>query len=1065
MRNNSKICARHLRPYYRMVKRMKNEQTINQYRKGVFLTMLGLSIAILVTGTLFLINGLAIQDATEQRTRNWLLDVSDQIASLVDSRISQSMESMNIIRDSAVLLNEESLPEFLTRKASVSGFDELYLAANVQDAENWIAEHSTDLAGDDVVHPGTTQLIMSREPELGIYYSSGDTVDDPVLLGVKNAGLLTSMLSTQSFNGEGTSRVITRDGELLAAADSGPMSTLLRDAWEYGTEEDRAQFSQMYNDIHAGKPGVTKVEKGNEAVLVSYIPLLANDWYVLTIIPADLLGKTIDPLITENLWLTLLLGIIFGCVLIVITLLRRRYQASLEYMAFVDPLTGGMSDARFRFDAEALLAKSSNYTLVSVDMQGFKLINNIYGIEEGNRTLCYLYNTLKSCLHTGELITRASADLFYLLLEGQNKVEIEQRLQDMYKKANAFNIDLENPYYLELRFGADVAQSGEIDVPLMEERSSTARKTGNKMHGACTFYDSEWQRIQLEEKDLVNWLDNSMRAGDFQVYYQPKVRLEDRRVCGAEALIRWQHPKRGMIPPGVFIPVLEKYRFVTRADLFVFEQVCKDIARWKQDGKEMCVVSVNLSRQNLDVPDFLEKYQAIRDKYKVDRGLIEFELTETILLDDPQGVRHLIDQMHEAGFGCSLDDFGSGYSSLGLINQLNVDTIKLDRSFFVGDNDSSRGRSVVESIMKMAGKLHINTVAEGVESMEQVRHLRHAACDTVQGYVFFRPMPVKEFENTAWENGRLFCVDSQGTLLSPLASEWKNDKKCGSIVTFHYRPDTGNIRFSSVFSPMMEGRQEFPDAITFLHTSGILNENDEDDFLNMLGRCARKEVPWAEGTVRICVSDGGYEWMELHLQRIELEEGAVIEGVLVNTARWRNELDRWKEQANRDGLTGLYNRTYFERTVHERLTKGKLTRGALIFIDVDDFKKANDALGHMVGDDILRCIAQRILGVFRHSDVVARYGGDEFVVFVSNVTREVLETRLERLCTMFRNPYRNGDIHYQVMGSIGASLFPEHGGSYETLLANADAALYDAKRRGKNQYRIFQMDGPEAKTR
>lgn len=732
---------------------MKHEQTINQYRKGMLLTMLGLSIAILVTGTLFLMNGFAIQNATEQRTQNWLLDVSGQIATLVDSRISQSMESMNIIRDSAVLLDEEVLPEFLARKASVSGFDELYLAANTTEAENWIRERCSSLAGDDMVHAGATQLIMSREPALGIYYSSGETEKDPVLLGVKNASLLTSMLSTQSFNGEGTSRVITRDGELLAAGESNELSTLLRDTWLNGTEEERAQFGQMYDDIHAGRPGVARIEKGGAAVLVSYIPLVANDWYVLTIIPADLLGKTIDPLVTENLWLTLLLGVVFGGVLIAMTILRRRYQSSLEYMAFVDPLTGGKSDARFRYDAAALLEKSSDYTLVSADMQGFKLVNNIYGIEEGNRTLRYLYNTLKSCLRPGELITRASADLFYLLLEGQDKQEIVQRLQDMYKKANAFNANRENPYYLELRFGADTARPGETDVTAMEERSSTARKIGEKMYGECTFYDAEWQRVQLEEKETINWLDTSLRAGDFKVYYQPKVRLEDRRVSGAEALIRWQHPKRGMLSPSVFIPMLEKYRFVTLVDQFVFEQVCRDLARWKQQGRELCAVSVNLSRQNLGSPDFLEKYQTIRDKYKVDRGLIEFELTETILLDDPQGVRHLIDRMHEAGFGCSLDDFGSGYSSLGLLNQLNVDAIKLDRSFFVGDNDSHRGRCVVESIMKMAGKLHINTVAEGVENMEQVRHLRHAACDTVQGYVFFRPMPAAEFESAAWENG------------------------------------------------------------------------------------------------------------------------------------------------------------------------------------------------------------------------------------------------------------------------------------------------------------------------
>lgn len=1041
---------------------MKNDQTLPRHRGGVFVALLVLSIALLVAGALLLANSLALRDVTEQRTRSWLLDVSDQVATLVDSRIAQSIESLNLIRDSAVLLKPEELPEFMERKAEMSGFDVLYLAENVQAAEAWIDAQSTSLASDGMVQPGETQLILARAPELGIYYAAGPTADDPVMLGSKSADLLTSMLSTQIFNGEGVSRVITRDGDLLVTGESADMSRILLDAW-LGSEADRHQFDTMNGDIHAGRAGVATVQTADEVVMVSYIPLNVNDWYVLTIIPADLLGKNVTPLVDGNLWLTGMLVIIFGGVLITLSLLRHRYQANLERMAFVDPLTGGMSNARFRQEAARLLEKDSDYTLVSVDMQGFKLINNIYGSKEGNRTLCHLYETMKSCLCPGELLTRAQADLFYLLLKGQNRDEIGRRLQEMYKKVNAFNSDREDPYYLELRFGACVVQPGDTDMATLEERSSTARKTGGTLQGGCTFYNAEWHRIQLEEKEMVNRLDASLRAGDFKVYYQPKVRLEDRRVCGAEALIRWQHPVRGMLSPAVFVPVLEKYRLVARVDQFVFEQVCRDLARWKKEGKELCPVSVNLSRQNLEIPDFLDRCQRIRDHYKVDRGLIEFELTETILLNDPEGVCRLIDRMHEAGFGCSMDDFGSGYSSLGLLNQLNVDTIKLDRSFFVGSNDSSRGRRVVESILKMAGKLHISTVAEGVENPEQVKHLRHSACDAVQGYVFFRPMPVEDFEKAVWEDGRLRCVDKKDAQPHRQTSGCKeNEQSIGSIVTFRYRPGTGAVRFSAPFSPVMEGATDFPDAAAFLRTSGVLNENDEEDMVEMIDRCVRGESPWAEGTFRVCVSNGGYEWVELHVHREEDGDGPLIQGVLVNTGNWRNELDRWKEQANRDGLTGLYNRTYFVRSVQERLAGDKTTYGALVFIDVDDFKKANDALGHMVGDDILRCMAQRILSVFRHSDVVARYGGDEFVVFVSNVNREVLENRLDRLCAMFHNPYRNGEIRYQVTGSIGAALYPENGEDYDTLLANADAALYEAKRQGKNQYRLYQANASDA---
>lgn len=148
--------------------------------------------------------------------------------------------------------------------------------------------------------------------------------------------------------------------------------------------------------------------------------------------------------------------------------------------------------------------------------------------------------------------------------------------------------------------------------------------------------------------------------------------------------------------------------------------------------------------------------------------------------------------------------------------------------------------------------------------------------------------------------------------------------------------------------------------------------------------------------------------------------------------------------------------------MRERLNSSTDCSGALIFIDVDDFKKVNDALGHLAGDDILRSTARRILSVFRRSDVVARYGGDEFVVFVSNMSREALERRLDQLCAMFHNPYHKGEIRYEVMGSIGAALCPEDGKDYGTLLAHADTALYEAKRHGKNQYRLYRPDNTAA---
>ena len=1037
---------------------MKNGRTILRRNGDVFVALLSLGTALVVTGALFLSNGLALRKVTEERTQNWLLDVSDQVATLVDGRIAQSIENLNLIRDSAVLLSPEALPEFVSRKAAVSGFEVLHLAEDARAAEEWICAHSDLLADGNMVEPGKAQLIMSRSPEIGIYYAAGDTAEDPVMLGIKDAELFTSMLSIQSFNGEGSTRVVTRDGSLLAASE-GDASGALLDEWLAGGAGGESRFQRMVADMQDGLAGAVALGDGPQAVMVGYIPLSVNDWYVLTVIPADLLQKEIVPLVQENLWLAGAIVIIFGGVMLTVILMRRRYQASLEDMVFVDPLTGGMSETRFRKEAERLLEKGIDYTLVSVDVQGFKLINSIYGPKEGNRTLRHIYNVLHDGLKPGELLTHATADQFYLLLIGQGRPEIEQRTREIYEKANAFNAGQESPYYLELRFGACIIRPGDTDVPSIEERSSTARKKGGRLRGGCTFYDPEWHRVQLEEKELVDRLDLSLRDGDFKVYYQPKVRLEDRLVCGAEALIRWQHPSRGLLSPAVFVPVFEKYRLIPRLDQFIFEQVCRDLARWREEGRELCPISVNLSRQNLDIPNFLERCRRIRDRYGVDRGLIQFELTETILLDDPEGVCRLIDRMHDAGFGCSMDDFGSGYSSLGLLSQLNVDTIKLDRSFFLEGNDSERGRRVVESILKMAGKLHIVTVAEGVERAGQLEYLRHSACDIVQGFVFFRPLPVEEFEKAAWTGGQLRHAGAACPV--PAREEeapHRDDKSAASIITFRYQPGADLLRFSAPFASVMKGDVEFPAGGSFLRTSGLLHESDADDFLEMLGRCARGEKPCLEGAFRVCVSNGGYDWMELHVHREDTPAGPFVQGVLVNTRSWRNELNRWKERANRDGLTGLYNRIYFERAVRKRLSGGNC-RGALIFIDVDDFKKVNDALGHLAGDVILRSTARRILSVFHHSDVVARYGGDEFVVFVSNISRETLESRLDQLCAMFHNPYLEGEMHYEVMGSIGAALCPEGGNDYDTLLAHADAALYEAKRLGKNQYRLYRSDG------
>ena len=247
-------------------------------------------------------------------------------------------------------------------------------------------------------------------------------------------------------------------------------------------------------------------------------------------------------------------------------------------------------------------------------------------------------------------------------------------------------------------------------------------------------------------------LRSELENRDFKVYYQPKVRLRDGQVASAEALVRWQHPQKGFIYPSDFIPVFERSGDICRLDLYVFEEVCAMLAGRLAQGAPVFPVAVNLSRRHFQTTDFLQRFADIRDQYQIPGGLIELELTESIFftVGDILNVKEAIRRMHELGFLCSLDDFGAGFSSLGLLKSFMVDSVKLDRSFFL--DDSQRAHDVVESIVELARKLGIETVAEGIEAPEQVDFLRSIGCDLVQGYVYARPMPAEELE--AWMRAR-----------------------------------------------------------------------------------------------------------------------------------------------------------------------------------------------------------------------------------------------------------------------------------------------------------------------
>ena len=479
---------------------------------------------------------------------------------------------------------------------------------------------------------------------------------------------------------------------------------------------------------------------------------------MLTLVPADLITGDTDRYVTRTFLITAGIIMVFALSLLIITNTFRNHRKTLERIAFEDTVTGGMSNAAFQLRCREMLQKApaGTYTLIALNMKDFKLINENFGSRSGDATLRYIGQVLKRNLKEDELCARGEADNFFLCLKESDRYRIQSRMDRILEDVNSFNQNREEPYYLAISQGAYLVDQPSMEITLIQDRAKTACFQ-QRYHAQqpVVYYDSEITRKLKREHELNDLFDISIQNHDFKVYLQPKVCPYSSRLLGAEALVRWQHPKQGMIYPSEFIPLFEKNGNICRLDNYMFEEVCILIERWIENHKPVIPISVNLSRQHFKNPELLPHLSDIARKHQITDGMIELELTESVFFDDKriEIVKDNIKTMHQLGFLCSLDDFGTGFSSLGLLKEFDIDTIKLDRKF-AQDITNPKSRHILACIMELTKNLNIKTVAEGIETQEQLNVLKELHCDLIQGYLYAKPLPVAEFEQ--WAQNHLF---------------------------------------------------------------------------------------------------------------------------------------------------------------------------------------------------------------------------------------------------------------------------------------------------------------------
>ena len=428
-------------------------------------------------------------------------------------------------------------------------------------------------------------------------------------------------------------------------------------------------------------------------------------------------------------------------------------EAMINKLVYQDPVTSINNENKFVIEVENVLRKRPNkkYAIVYFDVDNFSFINETYSYNFGNLFLNKVAQTLVEILGEKGIYARTRNDnfvFFYEVIKGKEEVEriinlISTKINDFArtKKIN-FNVRITNGIYL---LNATTNRT-DYNIKNMIMNANTARKKIKIQHKEnIAYYDADMKEQLIEEKDIAMILLQSLENEEFLVYYQPKVDSRTQTIVAAEALIRWNHPVKGLISPAKFIPIAEKTHDIIKIDRWVFQTVCRNLRQWIDEGRKVVPISANISRIEVYEADFLDFVDKVIEETRVPVELIEIELTETVTMKDPEHVIKIVQELKKRGIKVSMDDFGTGYSSLACLKTIKLDVLKIDRSFIIDIEENMESRKLVKSVIFMAQNLGMEIVCEGVESIKQVYILQELGCNVIQGYVYHKPLPRDDF--------------------------------------------------------------------------------------------------------------------------------------------------------------------------------------------------------------------------------------------------------------------------------------------------------------------------------
>lgn len=455
-------------------------------------------------------------------------------------------------------------------------------------------------------------------------------------------------------------------------------------------------------------------------------------------------------------------------VLITFTNAERELETvrKLKFLLAKDPLTHMPNLESFLQMTEKMIRThpDQSYAIIRMDIDKFRIINQMYGTKEGDNILRYIGVKIQEwagpILETSTYC-RISSDLFCICMPA-DAGDIQEIIDFIQTSLHAYPLkfDMVMSFGVYITCEEDRREQTCVST-LMDRAASAQRMVKNSYMNHVAYYDSVIRKKEIAEQIIISEMKKALETNQFQVYLQPKCQMDTGKIIGSEALVRWIHPSQGIISPSEFIPVFEKNGFISELDYYVLRATCQMIRKWLDDGKKVYPISVNVSRTDLYNPNLPEQIKACVAEFDVPHELIAFELTESAFISDNMQLYNLARLLQENHFHVMMDDFGSGYSSLNSLREIPVDVLKIDLKFLPPSSDDKRGNVILHSIVDMAKRLGLEVIVEGVETIEQAEFLLSIGCRNAQGFYFYRPMPVSEYERCLEEKPKEISVRRQ----------------------------------------------------------------------------------------------------------------------------------------------------------------------------------------------------------------------------------------------------------------------------------------------------------------